>query len=249
MRLLITTLSALFVLSGCANLADWIPWRSTTENEVREDPVSPEGDTEALENAFPIQAGSWGGKVRSGPGMEYAHVTSLREGDPVVLLSVSDVSMNGYPWFHIRYGSEHEGFKWGGILCAQDVWVEGLYNHCTQSVSSNLRTEVRPNGHASALEQIRMSLDLLPGRWMSTTDSNSIIVFGHDRETHDLYDGVKVTAGSWTLEEYGASPTNVTLRRTVDGNFNVYSVLLLNSEELVLSFLPRGNTLSYKRIE
>jgi hypothetical protein len=253
MRLLCSSLIALITLSGCAKVSEVLPWTSSSTYVITEDPASPEGDTEVYDTAFPIQAGSWGGKVRAGPGMEYEHLTSLKEGDPVTLLGVSDVVMNGYPWFHIQYRTGQEGFKWGGILCAKDVMVDGLYENCQASEESATKQgeliDVRPNEKVSALVQIEKAFSLVPGRWQSTSDSKSVVVFDSNRGTHDIYEGVEVTAGSWTLEESEVSPTKVTLRRTIDGNVDVYSILFLNSTEMTLSFLPRSNTLSYKRMK
>ena len=79
---------------------------------------------------FPVPAGSWAGKVRSGPGQNYAQVGSLNEGEDVVLLENTGVMMNGYPWFRIRFRNNREGYKWGGILCAKRVPVDGVYKQC-----------------------------------------------------------------------------------------------------------------------
>lgn len=174
-------------------------------------------------------------------------MASLKEGEPVVLLGITNVEMNGYPWFRIQYRSGSEGFKWGGILCAKDIWVEGLYVRCPTSWHSG--AVVRPSADAAALDQIESAYGLLPGYWMSTSDSKAILVFDDHRGTFDMYDGVKVTAGSWTLEEYEKSPTKVTLRRTIDDHVDVYSLLFLDANELTLGFLPRGTTLSFRRMK
>lgn len=79
---------------------------------------------------FPVPAGSWAGKVRSGPGQNYAQVGSLNEGEDVLLLENTGIMMNGYPWFRIRFRNNREGYKWGGILCAKKVPVDGVYKQC-----------------------------------------------------------------------------------------------------------------------
>jgi uncharacterized protein YraI len=78
----------------------------------------------------PVAAGSWGGVVRSGPGMEYARVTTLREGERVELLYNTGVMRDAYPWFLIRFRGGQLGFQWGGILCRMAVPVDGLYETC-----------------------------------------------------------------------------------------------------------------------
>lgn len=78
----------------------------------------------------PVAAGSWGGVVRSGPGMDYARVTTLREGERVELLYNTGVMRDAYPWFLIRFRGGQLGFQWGGILCRLEVPVDGLYETC-----------------------------------------------------------------------------------------------------------------------
>ena len=82
---------------------------------------------------FPRQAGSWGGVVRNGPGMEYGQIDGLQNGDPVTLLRNTGVWMNNYPWFEIRFKNGRQGFKWGGILCGQNEQVPGLYKTCERN--------------------------------------------------------------------------------------------------------------------
>ena len=78
----------------------------------------------------PVAAGSWGGIVRSGPGMDYPRVASLREGEAVTLLANTHIDRDGYPWFLIRFRGNQLGFQWGGILCRKDVPVAGVYETC-----------------------------------------------------------------------------------------------------------------------
>jgi len=77
-----------------------------------------------------VQAKSWGGIVRSGPGMEHQKVASLREGDPIVLEERSDVEMNGFPWFRITFNGNQTGFQWGGIICPVGQPVPGTFQQC-----------------------------------------------------------------------------------------------------------------------
>lgn len=77
-----------------------------------------------------IEAGSWGGKVRKGPGVDFAQVGSLRNGDPVRLLEDTRVMMNGYPWHRISYQGGKIGYQWGGILCGFDTPIDGVHKIC-----------------------------------------------------------------------------------------------------------------------
>jgi hypothetical protein len=80
----------------------------------------------------PIEAGSWGGIVRNGPGMNHARIATLREGERVSLLYNTGIVWNDYPWFLIRLGDGRLGFQWGGILCRLATPVEGVYQRCTR---------------------------------------------------------------------------------------------------------------------
>lgn len=89
MRVLLVSFIAVFLLNGCARLADQFSWLPVPCAVMSQDPQSPEGNTEVGDEevlnhiegniatnaggaVFPVQAGSWGGKVRAGPGMEFA---------------------------------------------------------------------------------------------------------------------------------------------------------------------------------
>lgn len=80
----------------------------------------------------PVEAGSWGGIVRNGPGQSHARLASLREGERVTLLANTGVVWNDYPWFLIRFRDGQLGFMWGGILCSRGPQVEGTYQRCTR---------------------------------------------------------------------------------------------------------------------
>lgn len=77
-----------------------------------------------------IRAKSWGGVVRSGPGMDHQRLAGLAEGDPITLLERTDVEMNGYPWFKIRYGRNKTGYQWGGIICPIGKPLPGTFEVC-----------------------------------------------------------------------------------------------------------------------
>ena len=70
---------------------------------------------------------SLGGKVRGGPGTEFAHVTSLPEGTPVTITVNSGTWWNGYDWFVIEANGRQLGYQWGGILCAPAGNVPGTF--------------------------------------------------------------------------------------------------------------------------
>ncbi len=134
---------ASFVLAGCA-----------TASDVDEDAPMEAMPHKVNDVSFPVEAGSWGGKVRSGPGVSFEHIASLKEGDAVVLLERTDVVMNGYPWFRIKYETGYEGYKWGGILCATETWVEGVFERCAAQSQTTEKEQTSPlhNNTISYLE-------------------------------------------------------------------------------------------------
>lgn len=82
------------------------------------------------QETFPIEAKSWGGIVRAGPGMKHRKLTSLSEGEWIKILERTGTMMNGYPWFKIQYRGGKVGYKWGGILCSVGTQIEGTYQTC-----------------------------------------------------------------------------------------------------------------------
>ncbi|HTU11933.1 MAG TPA: SH3 domain-containing protein [Allosphingosinicella sp.] len=87
----------------------------------------------------PVEAGSWGGVVRNGPGQSHARVASLREGERVTLLANTGVVWNEFPWFLIRFRDGQLGFMWGGILCSRGRQVEGTYQSCGREAAADRR--------------------------------------------------------------------------------------------------------------
>lgn len=84
-----------------------------------------------LGGTAPYQAQSWGGIVRSGPGMHHAKVGSLHEGQDITILHRTNEMMNGYPWMLIEYGGyQQRGYQWGGIICATDYPRRDLHQIC-----------------------------------------------------------------------------------------------------------------------
>lgn len=79
---------------------------------------------------LPVPAMSLGGNVRSGPGTEFADIGSTAQGTPLTLVARTGVIWNGYEWFEIREANGDGGFQWGGIICAPDQPVEGVFEHC-----------------------------------------------------------------------------------------------------------------------
>lgn len=78
---------------------------------------------------FPQEGRSYGGKVRSGPGMQYQQSGSLSENEGVLILNGTGVMMNGYEWFQIRYRGNRTGYQWGGLMCSNNYYPT-MYQTC-----------------------------------------------------------------------------------------------------------------------
>lgn len=73
---------------------------------------------------------SYGGVLRSGPGMEYDRVASLREGDYLDILEDTGVWFNDYKWYLVA-SPQGTGYHWGGIICVNlDTQIEGIFEKC-----------------------------------------------------------------------------------------------------------------------
>ncbi len=90
----------------------------------------PPGEQEPNPPPGPIEAASWGGIVRDGPGRNYRKLGSLEQGEHVMLLENTSVMEDGYPWWRIEFRGSREGYQWGGILCSLDEPMEGVYETC-----------------------------------------------------------------------------------------------------------------------
>lgn len=101
-----------------------------------------------LNASAPFEAQSWGGIVRSGPGMNHEKMGSLYKGQKISVLYSTDEMMNGYPWMLIEYGDyQQRGYQWGGIICATDYLRQDLHQLCAapQSHSSAQLTIYQDN--------------------------------------------------------------------------------------------------------
>jgi hypothetical protein len=94
-------------------------------------PVSNNAGQAGAAHAFKsFRAKSWGGIVRAGPGMQFARVASLKEGDPITAVEQSRQQLDGFPWFKIRYGKNKTGYQWGGVICPVGKLVPGTFEQC-----------------------------------------------------------------------------------------------------------------------
>ncbi len=120
----------------------------------------------------PIPVGIIDGTIYSGPAFTENKVTVLTSNSSIMLIRVTDSIVDGYPWFQIAYNQSSTGYMWGGNLCAQDVWVNGLSGRCpyhqqektmTKFDSYNIDSSTKPIDIIDAIHK------MLPGHWQSST--------------------------------------------------------------------------------
>ncbi|MEM1376839.1 MAG: SH3 domain-containing protein [Pseudomonadota bacterium] len=73
------------------------------------------------------------GNVRSMPSILGGKVASLGDGEPVIILSNTDVFQDGFFWFKIEYGERERGYIWGALLCTNtddDVQLSSTVRKC-----------------------------------------------------------------------------------------------------------------------
>jgi hypothetical protein len=71
------------------------------------------------EAQLPMWGASLGGILRTGPGIIFSKIASLREGERVQIVHSTEEVMGGYDWFAVRYKGR-DGYQWGGIMCSDD---------------------------------------------------------------------------------------------------------------------------------
>ncbi len=103
------------------------------------------------------------------------------------------------------------------------------------------------NTVADAATSLMQTENLLVGTWASSTDEKYVLHFDENGETSEQYEGKETARGTWHVAQDASSPTGVIVRKDVDGERYIYSVLSISSDDLSLSYLPKGNTLNFKR--
>jgi len=77
------------------------------------------------QRGFPVEAATWGGVVRSGPGPEFAMLATLAEGEGITLVENTGIVWKEYPWFKVLYKDRKAGYQWGGIVRSLGDPIEG----------------------------------------------------------------------------------------------------------------------------
>lgn len=85
-----------------------------------------------------------------------------------------------------------------------------------------------------------VSDNLLIGKWLSLDDCDSMIEFDEDNKI-DYYQGEKISE-----DKYDQERDNIVVK-TEEGKME-YKIVEISSKKLILIYLARGNTLSYKKV-
>ncbi len=82
------------------------------------------------------------------------------------------------------------------------------------------------------------------GTWQATDDENVIVRYEDDGSVVDYYAGELMSSNTWSLG--GDAQETLTV---FDGTEAfIYTIIQVDKEQLVLNYMPRGNTLAYKRL-
>jgi hypothetical protein len=88
-------------------------------------------------------------------------------------------------------------------------------------------------------QSVKKDTNSLLGKWVSLDDANSAVEF-NGSDMIDYYQGSKVATSSYKIN-------GTVLVVISDGEEMKYEILELTDEKLVMSYLARGNTLTYKK--
>ncbi len=122
---------------------------------------------------------------------------------------------------------------------------------------SNSNEEIYLNNKKDVSETESVSIasvtKKIVGDWQSVDDVKSTKIFRKDREVEDVYNGKMMSTGVWKIIDSakisdGVTTNGIFLETVMDKEKYLYKVISVNETELKLTYLPRGNTLSYKKI-
>ena len=143
-----------------------------------------------------------------------------------------------------RFDSEEE--------CTYAAHNEFIFGICSDYDNPN---DPKFEEHKRITDQMRASLafyepsdesndvaTLIIGRWQSVGDEMSVKIFSSDGITIEEYDGDVIVEGTWEIE-------NNTLRTLMYDEEFLYTVVEVSQTELELTYLARGNTLRFTRVE
>lgn len=72
---------------------------------------------------------SLGGNVRDGASVTAKRIGRLNSQAEITIASNTGIQLNGYDWFEIKFKGGI-GYQWGGIICSNDVKLDGVLRQC-----------------------------------------------------------------------------------------------------------------------
>ena len=111
---------------------------------------------------------------------------------------------------------------------------------CTNATEIKKKTENKKTQQSKQEQQKVHKIKLLDGKWKSTDDSKSIIVFSNGKKI-DYYNDSKMSEDKFKLD------SDYLLVGDGDSFFK-YKILKITDTNLELMYLPKGNVLKYTKI-
>ncbi len=78
---------------------------------------------------------SLGGKLRAGPGTNYAQAGSTGLNSPLQIIRNTGVRFDGFDWFEVRTSAGQQAYQWGGIMCSNGSRITGIYEACAPTAN------------------------------------------------------------------------------------------------------------------
>jgi len=161
-------------------------------------------------------------------------------------------------------GQRYEDGMYAYVFAGEGVSVtdlaSGVMTTCAQPLDpNNAPVNFGDAGEGAGQEQdiaAAVSANIV-GSWQSTEDAKFTRVFNNDGTTADLYDGEAVSEGTWrTFTSVNAPDTSFPIAEgivylaieTTDAETLYFSLGALTPERLELTYLDRGNLLTFTRI-
>src|SRR5690606_22738211 len=98
---------------------------SAGEEPIPCEPPPPFPDVFDPSQPLEIAGASLGGRLRAGPGTQFAPLGMLAPGAPLTLVSATDVELDDFLWYEVRL-ADTTLYQWGGIVCAERYTLPGL---------------------------------------------------------------------------------------------------------------------------
>ncbi len=118
-----------------------------------------------------------------------------------------------------------------------------------------VQTSVEMNKDSSA-ENFNTTLQLLQGKWQSVDDKKSYVIFENNNRIDFKEGDESTTTEPFSLSDKCSNESNKNAEIEVEENKYItclnsdmcWYILKLDQSELSLSYMSRGNTLTYKRV-